>query len=53
MVLWEIAFAKIPNINDITIKNKGFRLDGFEIGIQLLCMASIGTQMQVAYNANF
>jgi hypothetical protein len=42
-----VSFGKLPHINDISIENQGFGLDGFQVAFQCFGSAAIGSQMNV------
>ena len=47
MRLRPIAFAKLPHVNDVTIKYKMLRLDGFEVAKECFRLAAIGAKVHV------
>jgi hypothetical protein len=47
MLFWKIGLPKVPNVNDVSIEHDDFWFYGFEVGIELFCMAAIGSQVNI------
>ena len=45
--LWPIAFAELPHVDDISVKNNFSRLDRFQVAEEFFRTAAICAQMNV------
>src|SRR5690606_37520616 len=53
MCLWKVTFPKLPNIDDITIENNFFGLNGIQIIQKFFGVAAISSQMDIRYYNKF
>ena len=50
MRLGPVTLAELPHVDDITIKNKGLRRDGFEIAKEFFGVTAVGAEMNIRKN---
>ena len=53
MGFWKIRFPKLPDINNVTIKNEDFRFNRFQIIEQFIGMTAVGSEMNIGKDYNF